>query len=414
MTDVARPVHGQDSIVDNRAAAMTKDRAAAAHGTHEAVLARVRELIAGICDGAAAAEEARTIPQPTIDALMAAGITRILIPPRFGGYGLGLGTWFEVMREIGKADASHSWIAGLLIHHPHYIGQFAEAAQQAVWVDGPDVAIAASIAPVGRVVRVAGGFRISGRFGFASGINHSTWLIAAAMAEFGAGPEHTWFLIGPRDFKVVDCWFTAAMRATGSNAAMCDDVFVPESHAVRMADLREGTAPGGAVHAHPIFRAPIVTYSALTFVTPMLGAAQGAYELFRDWTRTRRGINGVAIAEITSIQVRLARAAADLDAAELLLRRAVDVAQAPTPPSLALRARSMRDCTRASELCIGAIDEIMAMSGTAGFASSHPIQRAWRDIHFSAMHVTLSPERGFVHFGRTELGLPPAPRQLLF
>jgi 3-hydroxy-9,10-secoandrosta-1,3,5(10)-triene-9,17-dione monooxygenase len=381
-------------------------------GTHDAVLERVRGLIAGIRDGAAAAEEARSARQETIDALFATGITRILIPPRFGGYGLGLGTWFEVMREIGKADASHSWLAGLFIHHQHYIGQFAEAAQQAVWANGPDVAIAASIAPAGRAMRVAGGFRISGRFGFASGINHSRWLIAAAMAEFGAGPEHAWFLIGPGDFKVVDCWFTAAMRATGSNAGVCDDVFVPESHAVRMADLREGTAPGGAVHANPIFRAPIVTYSQLTFVTPMLGAAQGTYEVFRDWTRTRRGRNNVALAEIADIQMRLARAAADLDAAELLLRRVLEVPQAPTAPSLSLRARSMRDCTRASELCIGAIDEIMAMSGTAGFASTHPIQRAWRDIHFAAMHVTLSADRGYLQFGRAELGLPPDPQRL--
>jgi 3-hydroxy-9,10-secoandrosta-1,3,5(10)-triene-9,17-dione monooxygenase len=125
-------------------------------------------------------------------------------------------------------------------------------------------------------------------------------------------------------------------------------------------------------------------------------------------------MDGTALVEVVSIQVRLARAAANLDAAELLLRRAVDVAQAPVQPSFALRARSMRDCTRASELCMVAIDEILAMSGTAGFASSHPIQRAWRDIHFAAMHVTLTPERGFVHFGRTELGLPPEPRQRLY
>jgi 3-hydroxy-9,10-secoandrosta-1,3,5(10)-triene-9,17-dione monooxygenase len=366
-------------------------------------------------DGAAAAEQARTVPQQTIDALIAAGICRILIPPRFGGYGLGLDTWFEIMREIGQADASHAWCAALLIHHPHYIGQFPEPAQQAVWADGPDVAIAASVAPVGLITPVAGGYRVSGRFGFASGINFSTWVMVGGMAAFGSGrPEHALFLIGPSDFTVEDCWFTAGMRATGSNAVVCNDIFVPETQVVRMLDLREGTAPGGALHAHPIFRAPIVTYSALTFATPMLGAAQGTYQLFRDWTRTRRGVGGVAVAESASIQARLARAAADLDAAELLLRRAVEVPQAPTPASPALRARSMRDCTRASDLIIDAVDAIVAMSGTAAFASTHPIQRAWRDIHFAAMHVSLNPERTYIHFGRTELGLPPHPQQNLF
>lgn len=381
-------------------------------GTHDAILARVRALIPSIRDSAVAAEAARTVPRTTIDALLAAGIARILIPPRFGGYGLGLDTWFEAMREIGKADASHAWCASLLIHHPHYVAQFPEAAQQAIWANGPDVAVAASIAPVGRVERALGGYRISGRFGFASGINHSPWVIVAGMVEIAGRPEHIFFLVGPGDFKVVDTWSTAAMCATGSNTAVCDDVFVPESHTVQLAALIEGSGPGGALHAHPIFRAPIVAYSALAFATPMLGAAQGAYELFRDWTKTRRSQDGAALAQSTSIQVRMARAAANLDAAELLLRRAAEVAQATM--TLALRARSMRDFTRASDLIIEAIDALIAMSGTAGFAASHPIQRAWRDIHFAAMHITLSPERGYAHLGRTELGLPRDPRQRMF
>src|SRR5271167_764363 len=130
---------------------VTSDGLGTADATPDAVLARVRALIAGIHDSAAAAEEARTVPRQTIDALLAAGISRILIPPRYGGYGLGLDTWFEVVREIGKADASHSWCASLMIHHPHYLNQFPEAAQNAVWADGPEGSIAASIKPMGRV-----------------------------------------------------------------------------------------------------------------------------------------------------------------------------------------------------------------------------------------------------------------------
>ena len=378
---------------------------------HDEVLARVRALTAGIRDGAAAAEEARTVPQETIDRLLAAGITRILIPPQYGGYGLSLDTWFEVVREIGKADASHAWCASLMIHHPHYLSQFPEAAQKAVWADGIDISIAASILPVGRVTPVEGGYRVSGEFPFASGINHSRWLVVGSMVE----TEATFFLIGPNDFKIKDTWFTNAMRATGSNTAVCDDVYVSESHTLALADVREGKTPGGKLHANPIYRAPWISYAPLTFATPMLGAAQGAYELFRDWTKSRRsGRGGFAIAEVTSVQVRLARAAADLDAAELLLRRAIDVARAETPPSLALRARSMRDCSRAAELCVGVIDELIAMSGTAVFAAAHPLQRAWRDIHFAAMHVALNPEQNFSHFGRTEFGLPRDPHLPFF
>ena len=74
----------------------------------------------------------------------------------------------------------------------------------------------------------------------------------------------------------------------------------------------------------------------------------------------------------------------------------------------------MRDFSRAAELCVGAIDALMAMSGTAGFAASHPILRAWRDIHFAAMHVSLNLEQNFAHFGRTELGVPRDPHQPFF
>ena len=382
--------------------------------THEEILAQIRGLTAGIRDGAAAAEEARTVPRETIEALVSAGITRILVPTRFGGYGLGLDTWFEVVREIGKADASHAWCASLMIHHPHYISQFAEDAQQAVWADGLDVPIAASILPSARVTPVDGGYRISGQFPFASGINHSRWVIVGGMDESGGHPEWTFFLIGPNDFKVVDTWFTGAMRATGSNTAICENVFVRETHTIRLSDIRDGKGPGGKLHAHPIYRAPFISYAPLTFVTPMLGAALGAYEVFRDWTKTRHGTGGVAIAEIPSVQVRLGRAAADLDVAELLLRRAVDTAQTPSPPSLALRARTMRDCARSAELCVSAIDALIAMSGTAAFAATHPIQRAWRDIHFASMHVSLNPEQNFSHFGRTEFGLPRDSHQPFF
>ena len=101
---------------------------------------------------------------------------------------------------------------------------------------------------------------------------------------------------------------------------MCDDVYVPESHTLALSECGKVKTPGGKLHAHPIYRAPWISYAPLTFTIPMLGAAQGAYEMFREWTKSRRaGRGGAAIAELTSVQVRMARAAADLDAAELLL-----------------------------------------------------------------------------------------------
>jgi 3-hydroxy-9,10-secoandrosta-1,3,5(10)-triene-9,17-dione monooxygenase len=359
---------------------------------------------------AEAAEEARRIPVESVKEMLDAGLARVLLPKQIGGYGLGFDTWFDVMREISKADASHGWCAGLITHHAHVVGQYPEQAQKAVWAGGLDVPLAASFAPNTKAVPVDGGYRVSGKGSpFASGVDHCSWVIVGGMAHDGGEPEWKYFLIQPGDYTVRDTWFTAGMRATGSKTIVVDNAFVPESRVLRLTDLRGGTCPGGAIYPDVIFHTPFFYYAEITFVTPMLGAVQGAYELFREWTKTRKAQNGTPVADKAAVQVRMARAAADIDAAELLLRRAVHVTDAPQAYSPMLLARSIRDFSRASELIVAAIDTLVALSGTACFATSHPIQRAWRDIHFMSMHISLNPEMNLAHFGRMELGLGRDP-----
>jgi 3-hydroxy-9,10-secoandrosta-1,3,5(10)-triene-9,17-dione monooxygenase len=265
-----------------------------------------------------------------------------------------------------------------------------------------------------QVARADGGYRISGRSTFASGVGHCTWVFVGGLVEAQGKHDPVLFLVPPGDYRVDDVWFTTGMCATGSNTIVTDSAFVPERRVVRLADLGDGKTPGGAIHAGPIYRAPLISYAPISFAGPMLGAAQGAYENFRNETRTRTSSRGGSVAEMPNVQVRLARTAADLDAGEFLLRRATDVARAATPPSLALRARSMRDYARVAELAVSAIDSLISMSGTAGFATSHPIQRAWRDTHFSAMHISINPDSNYAHYGRMELGLPRDPRQIFY
>jgi 3-hydroxy-9,10-secoandrosta-1,3,5(10)-triene-9,17-dione monooxygenase len=338
----------------------------------------------------------------------------MLVPRRFGGSEFGLDAWADAVQEIGRADASHAWCASLLAHHPHYVAQCSEEAQQAIWADGPDVPVAASIVPLAQVRTVDGGYRVTGNSPFASGVGHCTWVFVGGMAATRGAPEWTLFLIPPGDYTVKDTWFTAGMCATGSNTIVTDDVFVPASRILRIADLRDGAGPGSATHENPMYRAPLMTYSALTFVMTILGTLQGAYEAFLQSTKTRHTPGGGLVADNPGIQTRLARTGATIDAAELLARRALDVAMQPTPASLALRARAMRDFVRATEFAVEAIDALVAMGGTSGFASSHPLQRAWRDIHFASMHTSLSADRNYIHFGRMELGLAREAGQIFF
>ncbi len=297
----------------------------------------------------------------------------------------------------------------IIIHHAHLIAQFPEDAQQMVWRDTLDVAMAASFMPNVQAVPVEGGYRLSGKGSpFASGVDHSSWVMLGGRMPIGTAggvPEMKFFLVGPGAFTVQDSWFTTGMRGTGSKTIIVDNVVVPRACALSLADLRDGKTPGGVRHADPIFHMPFFYYAPLAFATPVVGAAQGAYEHFRDWTRTRKVPDGSPLAAKTNLQVQMARAAADIDLAELLLHRAVHVVDAPEDHSPTLLARSVRDFARIAELCMGAVDTLIGLSGTAGFASSQPLQRAWRDIHFMAMHVCMNIETNLSHFGRMELGL---------
>ena len=152
-----------------------------------------------------------------------------------------------------------------------------------------------------------------------------------------------------------------------------------------------------------IFHTPYSYYAPIAVATPMLGTAQRAYEHFREWTKTRRAQDGSSVVAKTSVQLRMARAAADFDTADLLLRRAVNVTNRPQDYSPKHLTRSLRDFARISELTVGVVDTLLSLSGTTAFDTSHPLQRSWRDIHFMSMHSAVAAEKNFAHFGHMEL-----------
>ena len=166
------------------------------------------------------------------------GSPAFCIPREIGGYGLGFDAWFEAMRELSKADASHGWCAGLIIHHAHLIAQFPEAAQKTMWAEDLDVPIAASFAPNATAVAADGGYRVSTKGSpFASGVDHCSWVMLGGMAQDGPAPEWKFFLIPPGDYTIRDTWFTAGMRGTGSKTIVAENVFVPAGQVLRLADL---------------------------------------------------------------------------------------------------------------------------------------------------------------------------------
>ena len=379
----------------------------------EELVRRANEFIPICRERAMEAEADSSLSAESFEDLIEMGCARALVPRRFGGLQLDNDSVFEVSRVIGTGDASHGWCAGLLLSLPQYLGCFPMEAQEAVWGDGPDVAIAGSVMPAAKIVADGDGYRVTGRSPYASGVNHAAWSYVGGFIERDGAPEWSLTVIPASDYEVDRNWDTVAMSATGSNTIVTDGAFVPATHVLSMRDLREGDGPGSRGHDDPLYRIPWVSYAALAVQAPMLGAAQGALASFRDWTRTRLTKAGAAMADLPTVQVTMARAAADLDAAELLMRRAVEVTLGDEPPNLDLRARSMRDFGYVRTLITQAADAVMQMSGSAGFDRSNYIQRAWRDVHFMSTHINMN-DATLIHWARHELGLPLLPKQLSF
>ena len=381
----------------------------------EDILEEVRALRPKFRARAVESEQNRSIPRESAQEMLDIGLARVLLPKRYGGTELGLQAWVDISVEIGKSDAAHAWCASLMMHHPHYLAQFPDAAQADVWREGPDVSIALTFTPTSKVEVVNGGFRLSCAIPYLSGINHSSRVVIGGMVPTSTGePDWTLFLVPGRQFSINDTWQTVGMRGTGSNTVVVENVFVPTEHTLRVTEMRESTTPGAKLNTAAMFRAPWIYYAGLTFVGPMLGAARGALEDYRAWNAERISLFGSPVAQYASIQVHLARAAANLDAAELLMRRCVEDAERPDASRLDLRARAYRDQSRASELIVDGMDMIMKISGAAGFASTNSIQRAWRDVHFAASHVGLNPEVSFAAWGRQQFGLDRDPKQGMF
>src|SRR5690606_21756671 len=137
------------------------------------------------------------------------------------------------------------WVYSLWAAHVWLIGHYPLSVQEEVFSD-PDALVSSVVNTSGMPERVEGGFRWSGTGFFSSGVDHSTWLIAAIDVDPERKPlgDRRWFLIPRGDYEVVDDWHTGGLRGTGSKTIQIDDVFIPDERIVIHRELSEGKGEG--------------------------------------------------------------------------------------------------------------------------------------------------------------------------
>ncbi|MGH2611368.1 MAG: acyl-CoA dehydrogenase family protein, partial [Tepidiformaceae bacterium] len=296
----------------------------------------------------------------------------------------------RVVEEIARADGSAAWcvmqgaISGTLAAYME-----ASAAGE-VFGDPRAVFAAGTPTPeMGRADTVPGGYRVSGRWAFASGCRHCTWVVARCAVYDGErrredlGPWVN-LLVPMADARIEDSWDVRGMRATGSDTYVVEGVFVPERFMVSFA--RKPREPGR------LYRVGDLQLAHLSMASAALGMARDCLDEFAalasykrvNWTRAAIGESGVT-------QVEIARATAKVDAALALRDQTAqamwDAAGEEGRATPEQRARFRLAILHGVDTGVEAVDTVYRLSGTTGIFAGNPIQRHFQDVNVLSQQI---------------------------
>lgn len=377
------------------------------------LLASAEALVPVLKERAPEASARGQLHPETIEDLQKAGFFKIVQPARWGGYELHPNVFFEVQMKVAEGDMSAAWVLGVVAIHNWQLALFDDRAAQDVWGKDASTLISSSYMPVGKVTRVDGGFRLSGRWGFSSGSEHCQWAFLGAMVpplKEGDPPDMRTFLVPRTDYEILQNWDVMGLQATGSNDVVVDDAFVPEYRTHKAIDGYNCSSPGNAVNTASLFRIPFGQIFVRSVSSSCIGALRGALNGYIDVTSRRVGVNdGKKTAEDPTAQFVIAEVSSTIDELKLVLfrnfNRMMEAAGGGDPLTEPERVKMRWDSAVVADRCCDAIDKLMGCAGGQGIFLSHPINKYFRDIHSGRGHVANNPGKFGRNFGAVSLGL---------
>jgi alkylation response protein AidB-like acyl-CoA dehydrogenase len=383
------------------------------------LIARARAMVPEIRALARETERNRSLAPHIVERLRDAELLRTCRPREFGGFEHDGEVALKIALTISPACASTGWTVNGAVSNGMSLAHWPIEAQREIWAGDADPFTFACFAPTGTAIPAPGGYRLSGTWSFASGCDIASWgKLGAMITPPGAEPpfDGAFFLLPVADCEIVDNWFVCGLAGTGSKDIVVDDLFVPAHRVLLFSETRAGTSPGARHHANPIYRLPLLMLGASMLASTAIGAAKGALEAYLEMTAPRktRGAlagGGLRMTEFATVQLRVAEAAASVEAAELILltdmRRATQKLYAGEEITIADRIRARRNQAYATRLAVQAVEALNASTGGYGLHLDNPVQRAWRDANAVARHVSLNWDAVGTMYGQHVFGLEP-------
>ena len=372
----------------------------------QTLIGRARELLPVLQSRAAETEALRRPHDDNIKDLVDAGLIQMLVPASRGGSESDLKTMYEVVDTLAQGCISTAWIASFYIGHNLYAAKLTPKAQDEVFGDKGYCLLPAATAPTMKVERVEGGWVISGRAPWGSGIMHADWVMVSGMT-----PEKTprSFVMPAADVTIDDVWNFTGMAGTGSNDIIVDNVFVPDYRSIDGVDLRKGPTEGTQLHANPIYSIPLVPMAYATIVPIVTGGLKGALSAFETIVDRRvRNFSGTVVKDQQHTHITVGEMQISVQAVDTLGRAHIARTEALVQSGFTTDDRiSLKgSASYLARTGRNVMQDMMASAGSSNYHQNQPIQRFWRDLATVTSHAFWDWDIAREQVGRRHFGLP--------
>lgn len=360
-------------------------------------------LLAAIRERRQEFEDQRYISQDIIEQFKEIGVYRAMVPGVYGGDEKSPGEFLEMVEAISAADGSAGWVASFGMS-PAYLAALPESTVTQVWKDSPDTVFAGGIFPPQPAERVEGGFRVKGRWRYASGCMGADLVGVGIVPEGDDNPLPRMAVMPRAQVTIDETWDMVGMQGTGSHDLVVDDVFVPEEWT-----FVRGARPN--VDA-PFFSFPSLSFASQVLSVTMLGMAREALDVVEAMGHGRKSITGApSMGEREYVQIAIAKAEARTRAARLYFYQCVDsvwasILKGDTPEKEQVNQMRLSTTWLTSE-CAEAIRACYEVAGMTSSENSNPLSRLMRDAMLPTQHAFMGAvtykNAGAMFFGHDPL-----------
>jgi len=317
---------------------------------------------------------------------------RMLAPRACGGAELPLPEAVHLEQAIAAQDGSIGWVVTLCAGAGWFAGFLAPERAREIMAT-PKVCVAGSGAPTGYADRDGDGFRVAGRWDYASGAPMAThFTLNAVLRERGqvllddAGrPRIRAFIVPARHVTVEATWRSIGLRASASHSYR-NDAWVPADHGFTI-------APEAATSHGPLYRFPFMPLAFVTLGANLLGMAQHFLALARPLLAARRHpATGLTVIELPAVAAKLAAVTQAIDTSQREFYVALDAAWAAAVAGADVDTATLQAVSlEMVEICRQAVDAIYPFCGLQAAHGDSDINRVWRDFHTATQHAMLVP-----------------------